>query len=154
MRTYTKPKLELLVNDFAACVRFYTSLAELLDMDLVEAANNFRYWRNDHMDLAIRLRARARAWSRRRPVAVPHQVIFFTEFPQVVDDGYARATALNAPVAVTPVQSLRALRRYAVVFADPDGMRIELRYEPRPNWDDVPTDLQSLARLSPPSETR
>ena len=117
--------LTLAVSDFRKSKRFYTELFEWLGFKQISGAAwvtqaGFGIW--------VR---KARYSKPRYTFFAPgiHHLCFKTETKRKVDEVYRRLTAKRVPIFDAPkLYPEYTSKYYAVFFADPDGIKIEVAY--------------------------
>ena len=132
--------IDVTVNDLARSTAFYDKVMPALGFRRLpdNDRNNIR-WANAHLSFAIRPATERVAFDRYRVGF--HHVAFRAKSRAAIDEFHAfllteRLTVLDAP-AEYPIYGPKY---YAVFFADPDGMKLELVHFPWGYWRNVQRD--------------
>jgi catechol 2,3-dioxygenase-like lactoylglutathione lyase family enzyme len=123
--------IQLTVNDFAACAKFYKRLLPFLGMKPVLDADGYLYHVGGRTAVAIAPAddaLRGEKFEQRR-VGL-HHVCFRARERADVDAVHALAVELGANVVHPPEEGAWAPGYYSVLFEDPDGIRIEINHVP------------------------
>ena len=123
--------IQLSVNDFAACSRFYKKLLPFLGMRPVFDTDGYLYHVGGRTALAIAPADeafRADKFEQRR--AGLHHVCFRARERADVDAVHALAVEIRAKIIHPPQDGAWAPGYYSVLFEDPDGIRIEVNHVP------------------------
>jgi catechol 2,3-dioxygenase-like lactoylglutathione lyase family enzyme len=133
--------LDLTVTELERSVAFYDRLLGALGFRHLEDAGDpswfQRYPGGGYWGIALRLappRTRARRHDRWLPGV--HHIAFHAQSRADVDRVYSLLRDVGAEVLDPPAEYSGAAYSagyYAVFFADPDGLKLELVYEPRSN---------------------
>jgi len=123
--------IQLTVNDFEACARFYRRLLPFLGMKPVFDAEGFLYHVGGRTAIAIspaEERHRSERFEQRR-VGL-HHVCFRARERADIDAIHRFVVELGASVVHPPEDGPWAPGYYSVLFEDPDGIRIEVNHVP------------------------
>ena len=123
--------IQLTVNDFAACSRFYKRLLPFLGMKLVFDADEFIYHVGGRTAVAITpadAEHRGARFEQRR-IGL-HHVCFRARERSDVDTLHEFLLELGAKIVHAPEEGAWAPGYYSVLFEDPDGIRIEVNHVP------------------------
>ena len=123
--------IQLSVNDFPACARFYKKLLPFFGMKPVFDADGFLYHVGGRTGLAITPADEALRDEKfdQRRVGL-HHVCFRARERADVDAAHALAVELGATIVHPPEEGPWAPGYYSVLFEDPDGIRIEVNHVP------------------------
>lgn len=126
--------LDLTSTNLARSIEFYDQfLGHLGYVRTNEYAGNVPNWtlRTDSGVLSIGLH-QAKNLATHDPYAPGfHHLAFHASSRHDVDSAYARAISIGARVLDKPAEYAYTPGYYAVFIADPDGLRLEVVYEPR-----------------------
>jgi len=123
--------VQLSVNDFAACKRFYSRLLPFLGLSALIDTDDFYYCIGARTGVAISRadeQHKGTAFDQRR--AGLHHVCFRARSSEDVDAIHALAVELGANVVHAPEEGGFAPGYYSVLFEDPDGIRLEANFVP------------------------
>jgi len=123
--------IQLSVNDFSACARFYRKLLPFLGMRPVFDADVYLYYVGGRTALAIAPADeafRGEKFEQRR--AGLHHVCFRARERGDVDAVHALVVEIGGNVVHPPEDGPWAPGYYSVLFEDPDGIRIEVNHVP------------------------
>ena len=135
--------IDVTVNDLARSLVFYDKVMATLGLRRLgeNDRNNFR-WANAHLSFAIRPAAaseRAAAFNRYR--VGMHHVAFKAASRDAIDEFHRFLMREELPILDPPAEYPQyGANYYAVFFADPDGMKLELVHFPWGYWRDVQRD--------------
>ena len=123
--------IQLTVNDFASCSRFYKCLLPFLGLKLVLDTNEFIYHVGGRTAVAVTPsdpEQRAARFEQRR-IGL-HHVCFRARERTDVDALHEFLLELGATIVHPPEEGAWAPGYYSVLFEDPDGIRIEVNHVP------------------------
>jgi catechol 2,3-dioxygenase-like lactoylglutathione lyase family enzyme len=123
--------IQLTVNDFVSCSRFYKRLLPFLGMKLVLDADEFIYHVGGRTAVAVTpadSEQRSARFEQRR-VGL-HHVCFRARERADVDTLHGFLIKLGAKIVHPPEEGAWAPGYYSVLFEDPDGIRIEVNHVP------------------------
>ena len=123
--------IQLTVNDFASCSRFYKCLLPFLGLKLVLDTNEFIYHVGGRTAVAVTPsdpEQRAARFEQRR-IGL-HHVCFRARERTDVDALHEFLLELGATIVHPPEEGAWAPGYYSVLFEDPDGIRIEINHVP------------------------
>jgi catechol 2,3-dioxygenase-like lactoylglutathione lyase family enzyme len=123
--------IQLTVNDFASCSRFYKRLLPFLGMKLVLDTDEFIYHVGGRTAVAVTPsdpEQRAARFEQRR-IGL-HHVCFRARERADVDTLHEFLLELGATIVHPPEEGAWAPGYYSVLFEDPDGIRIEVNHVP------------------------
>ena len=123
--------IQLTVNDFASCSRFYKCLLPFLGLKLVLDTNEFIYHVGGRTAVAVTPsdpEQRAARFEQRR-IGL-HHVCFRARERADVDALHEFLLELGATIVHPPEEGAWAPGYYSVLFEDPDGIRIEVNHVP------------------------
>ena len=123
--------IQLTVNDFASCSRFYKCLLPFLGLKLVLDTNEFIYHVGGRTAVAVTPsdpEQRAARFEQRR-IGL-HHVCFRARERTDVDALHEFLLELGATIVHAPEEGAWAPGYYSVLFEDPDGIRIEVNHVP------------------------
>jgi len=123
--------IQLTVNDFERCARFYKKLLPFLGMKLVFDADRFVYHVGGRTGVAITQadeQHRGERFEQRR-IGL-HHVCFRARERSDVDAIHRFLVDLGAKIVHPPADGPWAPGYYSVLFEDPDGIRIEISHVP------------------------
>jgi catechol 2,3-dioxygenase-like lactoylglutathione lyase family enzyme len=123
--------VQLTVNDFAACSRFYKRLLPFLGMKLVFDADEFVYHVGGRTAVAVTPADPEHRGTRfeQRRVGL-HHLCFRARERADVDALHRFLLELGATIVHPPEEGPWAPGYYSVLFEDPDGIRIEMNHVP------------------------
>lgn len=133
--------LDLTVSDLERSVPFYDRILGHLGFRRIEGEGDpawfQRYAGGGYFGIALRLApAATRAQRHDRWVPGLHHVAFHAESREDVDRTYQVLQSMVAEILDPPAEykgPAYSSGYYAVFFADPDGLKLEVVYEPRSN---------------------
>jgi glyoxylase I family protein len=131
--------IDVTVNDLARSTAFYDKVMPALGFKRLpdNDRNNIR-WANAHMSFAIRP-AGARAEFNRYRVGF-HHLAFKAKSRAAIDEFHRFLMRENLPTLDAPAEYPQyGPNYYAVFFADPDGMKLELVHFPWGYWRNTQT---------------
>jgi catechol 2,3-dioxygenase-like lactoylglutathione lyase family enzyme len=123
--------VQLTVNDFAACGRFYARLLPFLGMKPVFEADGFLYYVGGRTAVAITPAdedLRGEIFVQRR-IGL-HHVCFRARSREDVDSLHDFLVDLGAKIVHPPEEGAWAPGYYSILFEDPDGIRLEVNHLP------------------------
>ena len=132
--------IDVTVNDLARSVIFYDQVMPALGFKRLpdNDRNNLR-WANGHMSFALRPAREPSGFNRYR-VGL-HHLAFKAKSRAAIDEFYRFLMRENLPILDAPAEYPQyGANYYAVFFADPDGMKMELVHFPWGYWRDVQGD--------------
>jgi glyoxylase I family protein len=120
--------IDLTVSDLARSVAFYAAVLPLLGFQRrTEKATPI--WASKQLEIALQPARVLTAHDRYSPGL--HHLAFAAASREAVDALYGRLTQLNVVVLDAPAEYPKyASPYYAVFFADPDGLKLELVFSP------------------------
>jgi len=123
--------IQLTVNDFEACARFYKRLLPFLGMKIVLDADEFIYHVGGRTAVAVTPADAAfrRERFEQRRIGL-HHVCFRARERADVDTLHRFVVDLGARIVHPPEEGAWAPGYYSVLFEDPDGIRIEVNHVP------------------------
>ncbi len=123
--------IQLTVNDFASCSRFYKRLLPFLGMKLVLDADEFTYHVGGRTAVAVTPADPDQRGARfeQRRIGL-HHVCFRARERADVDALHAFLGEIGARIVHPPEEGAWAPGYYSVLFEDPDGIRIEVNHVP------------------------
>jgi catechol 2,3-dioxygenase-like lactoylglutathione lyase family enzyme len=123
--------IQLTVNDFEACARFYKRLLTFLGMKIVLDTDEFIYHVGGRTAVAVTRAEEAFRGERfeQRRIGL-HHVCFRARERTDVDTLHRFVVELGAKVVHPPEEGAWAPGYYSVLFEDPDGIRIEVNHVP------------------------
>jgi catechol 2,3-dioxygenase-like lactoylglutathione lyase family enzyme len=130
----------LTVNDVERSGPFYDKVLGALGFERIPG-DSFVSWQNDHMNIdMVPAAAAEKGLTFNRYRVGLHHLAFKAKAKEDVDRFYQflvseQVTILDSPAAYPQY----APHYYAVFFADPDGMKLELVHFPRGYWQGVQT---------------
>jgi glyoxylase I family protein len=135
--------VDVTVNDLARSTVFYDAVLSALGFRrLVENNTDLVVWGNAHITFAIRqaeAAERGAAFNRYR-VGL-HHLAFKAKGRDAIDSFHAFLKRENLPILDAPAEYPQyGPNYYAVFFADPDGMKLELVHFPWGYWRTVQRD--------------
>lgn len=123
--------IQLTVNDFDACTRFYSALMGLFEMSLVFDDDEVKYWVGGRTALAITRCAEPYRGERFVQTRIGlHHLCFRGRSRDDVDKVYDLVRTLGAKVVHPPEEGTWAPGYYSFLFEDPDGIRLEINHVP------------------------
>jgi len=123
--------VQLTVNDFAACARFYAQLLAFLGMKPVFEADGFLYYVGGRTAIAITPADetfRGERFEQRR-IGL-HHISFRARSREDVDALHEFLLQLGAKIVHPPEEGPWAPGYYSVLFEDPGGIRLEVNHVP------------------------
>ena len=132
--------LDVTVNDLARSTAYYDKVMPALGFKRLpdNDRNNIR-WANAHLSFAIRPAAQRTEFDRYRVGF--HHLAFKAKSRAAIDEFHRFLMRENLPVLDAPaVYPQYGASYYAVFFADPDGMKLELVHFPWGYWRTVQRD--------------
>jgi catechol 2,3-dioxygenase-like lactoylglutathione lyase family enzyme len=141
IRTFGLDHLDLTVKDLARSVRFYTDVLSALGFCRLEEEKDF-VWANAHLNIAIHpahAAERETAFNRHR-VGLHH--VAFRAHSREDIDRFHEFLLSRAVVVLDPPREYPEYGSgyYALFFADPDGIKLELVHHPWGYWKRVLAD--------------
>jgi len=123
--------VQLTVNDFTACARFYARLLPFLGMTPVFETDGFLYYVGGRTAVAITPADEAFRTERfeQRRIGL-HHICFRARGREDVDRLHELLSELGAKIVHPPEEGPWAPGYYSVLFEDPDGIRLEVNYVP------------------------
>ena len=133
--------IDLTVNDVARSRAFYDKVLGELGFRKYED-ENYIHWSNAQMTIAIRAASDAYRGAEFDRYRVGfHHLAFRARSPADVDQFHGFLVRERVTILDTPAEYPQYGREYyAVFFADPDGMKLELVHFPWGYWRKVQTD--------------
>jgi len=131
--------LDVTVNDLARSAAFYDTVMPALGFKRLpdNDRNNLR-WANAHMSFAIRPATQRREFDRYRVGF--HHLAFKAKSRAAIDEFHRFLMREDLPVLDAPAEYPQyGANYYAVFFADPDGMKLELVHFPWGYWRNTQT---------------
>jgi glyoxylase I family protein len=135
--------IDVTVNDIARSAIFYDKVMPALGFRrLVEDDGDDIRWGNAHITFAIRQApATQRGASFDRYRVGLHHLAFKAKSREAIDEFYRFLMRENLPILDAPAEYPQyGPNYYAVFFADPDGMKLELVHFPWGYWRTVQRD--------------
>ena len=135
--------IDVTVNDLARSTAFYDKVMPALGFKRLpdNDRNNIR-WANAHMSFAIRpAQASERGVGHNRYRVGLHHLAFKAKSRAAIDEFHRFLIREQLPVLDAPAEYPQyGANYYAVFFADPDGMKLELVHFPWGYWRNVQRD--------------
>ncbi len=132
--------IDVTVNDLARAAIFYDKVLPVLGFRRLP--DNYRdniRWANAHLSFAIRPAATSAAFDRYR--AGLHHLAFRAKNRAAIDEFHRFLMREDLPILDAPGEYPQyGPNYYAVFFADPDGMKLELVHFPWGYWRNVQRD--------------
>jgi catechol 2,3-dioxygenase-like lactoylglutathione lyase family enzyme len=129
--------IDVTVNDLARSTAFYDKVMLALGFKRLpdNDRNNIR-WANAHISFAIRPAAASeRGTSHNRYRVGLHHLAFKAKSSAAIDEFHRFLMRENLPILDAPAEYPQyGANYYAVFFADPDGMKLELVHFPWGYW--------------------
>ncbi len=132
--------IDVTVNDLARSTAFYDKVMPALGFKRLpdNDRNNIR-WANAHLSFAIRPSATGADFDRYR-VGL-HHLAFRAKSRHAIDEFHRFLVRENLPILDAPAEyPIYGPNYYAVFFADPDGMKLELVHFPWGYWRNTQRD--------------
>jgi glyoxylase I family protein len=127
--------IDVTVNDIARSAIFYDTVMPALGFRrLIEDNGDDVRWGNAHMTFAIRQAVERGAKFNRYRVGL-HHLAFKAKSRSAIDEFHRFLIRDNLPILDAPAEYPQyGPNYYAIFFADPDGMKIELVHFPWGYW--------------------
>ncbi len=135
--------VDVTVNDLARSTIFYEKVLTMLGFRrLIEDNPDVVVWGNAHLSIAIRRAASAERGASFSLYRVGlHHLAFKAKSRDAIDEFHRFLMRENLPILDAPAEYPQyGPNYYAVFFADPDGMKLELVHFPWGYWRNVQRD--------------
>jgi catechol 2,3-dioxygenase-like lactoylglutathione lyase family enzyme len=123
--------IQLTVNDFDACKKFYEKLLVFLGLTPVMSVDGFFYCVGARTGVAISRAAPEHLGERFQQTRIGlHHVCFRARERADVDAVHAMLVEIGAKIVHAPEEGPWIPGYYSVLFEDPDGIRLEVNHVP------------------------